>query len=263
MNIFRRDRLDDIVFEGRNKSFGAYHLRNEYPRTLNRALLITLGVFGLFMALLLMQRTPPATIVEDHGPIEFIDFDKPLIPQSEPLVPTGKAPAAPETPTAQVAENTYRVVPTAPVEPLTTPATSVAPASGNAGETGQGSGETGEVPGFPVVGTMSPAAIDANLADQPPVFPGGLEKFYAYIQKHLVYTTIAREIGVSGRVYASFIIGADGKPREVKIIRGLGYGLDEKVLDVLSGSPEWQPGVLHGQPVATIFRIPVLFDLSK
>ena len=256
--LIKPQTLDDIVFEGRNKTYGAYALRREYPRTLMRSMLITLTACTLFTGLLIAMRKAPAPVKPpEEGVFKFTNVEVEIPPIAQLLPP--KAPAPPVEPKVAVLENTYQVVEqvpevTAPAE-LPNPSPAVPGVGG-----GEGGTETFTAP---VLAALPAAPIEAAQADQPPVFPGGLEKFYEYLRKHIVYNALAREAGAKGRVYATFVIGRDGLPREVSILKGIGFGLDEQVLTVLKRSPAWQPALLHGEPVATIFRIPVHFDLSK
>ena len=77
------------------------------------------------------------------------------------------------------------------------------------------------------------------------------------------YNEQAKMAGVKGRMYASFIINSSGKVEMVKILRGLGYGLDEEVIRVLNSMPPWKPGYFRGKPVSTIMNIPVSFNLLQ
>ena len=99
--------------------------------------------------------------------------------------------------------------------------------------------------------------------DKQPEFPGGEQKFLDFLANTIRYPGEALTNDVTGRVYASFIINANGSVESVKIIRGLGFGLDGEVIRVLKLSPQWSPGKFKGKPVSTIIIVPVLFQIKK
>ena len=265
MNQSRSPRtFDDIVFENRNKSYGAYQLRNGYNATLNKSLLITLGAFGLFAGLAIAFRQAPVLQdLKEDVIVEF--FDLPADPPADPVTTGVKPPAPPVDPIDQGVrplEHNYQPVGQVPDEHvLPSSAPNAGPTGGEVGQ--QAMPGTGTFTGtgtLPVETNLPTGDMEAINVDQAPEFPGGLNEFYAYLQSKLTYTAQALDEGVRGKVYASFVIGPDGKPRDVKIIKGLGYGLDEKVLKVLAQSPSWSPGIYKGKPVSVIYRIPVAFE---
>ncbi|MEE1000544.1 MAG: energy transducer TonB [Bacteroidales bacterium] len=94
-------------------------------------------------------------------------------------------------------------------------------------------------------------------------FPGGMEAMYAYIQKNLVYPEAAKEKGIEGRVFVSFIIEKDGSISNVKILRGIGGGCDEAAKEMVEKMPKWKPGKQRGKPVRFQFTLPIKFELPK
>ena len=78
----------------------------------------------------------------------------------------------------------------------------------------------------------------------------------SFLQKNIRYSETARSADASGHVYASFIINSKGEVEAIKIIRGLGFGLDEEVMRVIGIMPKWEPGYYHGKAVSTIFNLP-------
>ncbi len=96
-------------------------------------------------------------------------------------------------------------------------------------------------------------------------FPGGLDSMYAYIHKNLKYPELAKEKGIEGRVFVSFIIEKDGSISNVKILRGIGGGCDEAVVEMVKNMPKWQPAKQRGKEVRCQFNlpIPIKFELPK
>ena len=94
-------------------------------------------------------------------------------------------------------------------------------------------------------------------------FPGGLDSMYAYIVKNLKYPEAAKEKGIEGRVFVSFIIEKDGSISNVKILRGIGGGCDEAAVEMIKNMPKWKPGTQRGKPVRVQFNLPIKFELEK
>ncbi|MFT7029051.1 MAG: protein TonB [Marinoscillum sp.] len=101
-----------------------------------------------------------------------------------------------------------------------------------------------------------------DIVENMPTFPGGMSEFYKYVSENLEYPNKARSMGVSGPVYIQFIIDTDGTLIEVKSIKGIGMGCDEKAVRVLSNSPKWNPGKQRGREVKVRMILPVQFALQ-
>jgi len=99
--------------------------------------------------------------------------------------------------------------------------------------------------------------------EQVPVFPGGMEKFYAYLQKTMRYPAVARENGTQGKVIVSFVCERDGSLTDIHVTRGIGDGCDEEAARVIKASPKWSPGIQNGRPVRVAYSVPISFALSE
>jgi TonB family protein len=96
-----------------------------------------------------------------------------------------------------------------------------------------------------------------------PTFPGGLEQFGKFLGKNLRYPPIARESGIQGRVFCTFVVEKDGSLTDIKVSRGIGGGCDEEAIRVLRSSPKWNPGIQHGRPVRVSYTVPIFFQLQQ
>jgi TonB family protein len=96
-----------------------------------------------------------------------------------------------------------------------------------------------------------------------PEFPGGEQKRIEYLLKKTVYPKAARETGIQGVVYASFVVEKDGSIGEVKILRGVHPLLDAEAIRVISAMPRWKPGLIDGRPVRVKYNMPMSFKLTK
>jgi protein TonB len=96
-----------------------------------------------------------------------------------------------------------------------------------------------------------------------PEFSGGEAAMYAYLKEHMVYPTVARENGISGKVFVRFTIQANGRVSDVRVVRGIGGGCDEEAVRVVSSMPPWKPGIQSGRAVAVEFTLPIQFVMAK
>jgi len=101
-----------------------------------------------------------------------------------------------------------------------------------------------------------------TIVEEMPSFPGGNDALRIYLQKNLKYTPLAQKMGLEGKVFVQFVVGKDGTLSEIKVIRGIGAGLDEEAVRVMTNSPKWNPGKQRGRPVKTRIVVPLSFTLN-
>lgn len=99
------------------------------------------------------------------------------------------------------------------------------------------------------------------LIDKDPIFKWKNSDFKTYISKHLIYPEEARSKLIEGGVYVSYIIGIDGKVKNVKVIQSSNPALDEAAINVVAHSPKWKPARYKGKPVAFKKISKVVFSL--
>lgn len=102
----------------------------------------------------------------------------------------------------------------------------------------------------------------ANVADESPEFPGGMEGLYKYLAENIHYPEQAKTDQIQGRVFITFVVEKDGSISDAKVIRGIGGGCDEEALRVVNAMPKWTPGKQLGEPVRVQFHLPIVFKLS-
>ncbi len=101
-----------------------------------------------------------------------------------------------------------------------------------------------------------------TVVEDAPGFPGGDEARIKYLQKNIKYPQMARESGIQGTVYVTFVVEKDGKVTNVQILRGIGGGCDEEAIRVIQNMPRWNPGKQRGKPVRVQFNMPIKFTLQ-
>ena len=101
-----------------------------------------------------------------------------------------------------------------------------------------------------------------TIVEQMPEFPGGTEKLFKYLGKNIEYPPMAKDAGIKGKVYVTFVVERDGSITDVRVLRGIGGGCDEEAIRVVSGMPNWKPGKQRGKPVRVQYNLPVRFTLQ-
>lgn len=278
MNSFdlRTASLNEIVFEGRNKAYGAYILRQLYNRHLATALgtAVALSLLLLGTPVLLDRLFPP--IIEAAGPVVLPPPVTPIQPpifESTPPKSVAGGPAAPSKVTVRpplvpthVVDKLTEVEPIVkPVEPVVGPLTDESILHGTTtapGGTGTGTSTGPGGPGSDTAGRASkgPASNAPFItAEVMPQFVGGEAALIRYLQKNLHYPPQALRNSVEGKVFISFVVQADGSIADVQVLKGLGYGTDEEASRVVKGMPAWTPGKQNKLPVAVRYNLPITF----
>jgi len=260
----------DLVFENRNKNYGAYELRQHYGGNMVRAMGITFFGVGLLCAAAVIFKPVIShlhTTVVDITPKTII-IKPPVeaVKKIEPPAPVN--PLKPQVPAPNIA--TQRVVP-----PVVVPDLEAAKPIVNSqitGAIGQTTtpGKTGNSIDIPIDNPGTGTAPDpGNTVFSPgglDVMPepvGGVNAWSKFLNKNLHFPPAAQEEGISGRVILSFIIEKDGTLSNIAVDRPAGHGFDEEALRVLKLAKAWKPGQQNGQPVRVRYSIPINFQLSE
>lgn len=101
-----------------------------------------------------------------------------------------------------------------------------------------------------------------SVVEQNAEFPGGTGEMYNFLGANLTYPAEAAAKKVEGKVFLSFVVGESGEIRNPKILKGLGYGIDEEAIRVVMSMPRWSPGRQSGKAVAMTYNLPIQFTLD-
>ncbi|MBO4482534.1 MAG: energy transducer TonB [Prevotella sp.] len=101
-----------------------------------------------------------------------------------------------------------------------------------------------------------------DVVEQMPSFPGGMAALMAYLQKSIKYPPVAEENGIQGRVVCTFVVERDGSVTDVKVAKSVDPSLDKEAVRVVSAMPKWIPGKQNGQSVRVKYTLPVTFRLQ-
>lgn len=100
-----------------------------------------------------------------------------------------------------------------------------------------------------------------EVVEERPTFPGGDAALAQYLGKSINYPALARDMGIQGQVYISFVVDEMGRISDIKLLRGIGAGCDEEAIDAVNGMPIWNPGKQRGVPVKVRYTLPVSFKM--
>jgi len=101
-----------------------------------------------------------------------------------------------------------------------------------------------------------------QVVESMPEFPGGEEARIQFLRDNIKYPQMARESGIQGTVYVTFVVEPDGRVTGVRVLRGIGGGCDEEAIRVVKAMPRWIPGKQRGKPVRVQFNMPIKFTLQ-
>jgi protein TonB len=261
-SILQADLLD-IIFENRNKNYGAYLLRKHYGHRVYKALMIVCVFLAVLSAFTLFHKNKAVITARDYVPDPFyapspLPEDKVPLPPRPPKVPGKKASSGIFSGPIVIKDSV------APADTITDPDSAVA---GN-GKHGGGLGVVigGEGPQGPPEPrsdgpkVVTPAA-DKNIpvaAEIMPSYPGGMKALQHFLQKNLRNPEPLEERQVI-LVKIKFIVGYDGKLKGFETIEDGGEAFNKEVIRVLRKMPDWIPGKARGENVSVYYTIPVKF----
>ena len=253
----------DIVFEGRNKIYGAYELRKSNSKTTIKALIIGSVIFAFAVAAPLI-----ASFLPDSGEDEVDNNVKiatvKLPPKKEEVKPN--QPPPPPPPKVDQVKFTKPVV--AKAEEVTEDPPKIEDLKDKkvGSETIKGDPDAVLTVDEPV-GTGTAAVVEEdnqvyNTAgiEVKPDFPGGIEKFYKFVGNN--YKTPEEE-GLKGKVYVTFVVEKDGSLTDIKVLRDIGYGTGAEAIRVLKKCPRWTPGEQNGKKVRVLYSLPITIQSAE
>lgn len=265
----------DLVFEGRNKAYGAYRLRKS---TTKRNILAMVAVVILLVVAFIIL-TVKNFVDEQRAKVamtqvaELTNYDQ---PKKKAEVKQKKVEVEPERVvervkssikfTAPVIKNDEEVKPD---EELKTQdelmSTNTAIGSFDVKGNDDANGEI--LKAKEVIAEPEPPKHEEenkvfDIVEQQPLFPGGPAALMKYLSENTKYPVVAQENGVQGRVTVQFVVEKDGSISDVHVLRGVDPSLDKEAVRVVKSMPRWTPGKQNGITVRVNYRVPVLFRLQ-
>lgn len=267
----------DLLFENRNKEYGAYVLRHQTGNRNLASILAILVFVAAIVSLLVIKNeydryvAKHTVVVYDQGmetsnlknkapevkraePIRrenieevvekikcSIKFVAPLIKKDNEVNPDDEMRTQDELMKSKVAISAFDVL------------------------NGSEEGEVLKAKQMLVTETVKPKVDEKQVfeyVEQMPSFPGGDVALMQYLSKNIKYPPVAEEMGIQGRVICTFVVERDGSVSDIRIARSVDPSLDKEAMRVVSAMPKWIPGRQNGQMVRVKYTLPVTFRLQ-
>ena len=265
----------DLVFENKNKNYGAYQLRKETGKRNVKAMVIVFSTIAIVIALFYakiaienampkkvaietdvelsklaqkkeakVERKEPVKVEQEQKVIEkvksSVKFTAPEIKKDEDVKPEDEIKSQDDLAKTNTAIGSFDV-------------------KGN----DEAAGEV--LKAKEVIADEKPKEEETKVFDvveQMPQFPGGQGALFEYLSKQIKYPVIAEENGVQGRVIVTFVVARDGSITDVKVVKSVDPSLDKEAQRVVKGMPRWIPGKQNGSAVRVKYTVPVTFRLQ-
>ena len=249
--------FDDIVFESRNKEYGAYSLRKRYSRNVMISLLIgTVIMATLIITPYLNAKAADnaAKRAERQVEIKMENLDQP----NETVAP----PPPPPPPPADVVQQAKYVPPV--VVDSVKPEENVQLMTADEAQIEVQDQEVVEVVEEvkEEVQEEDPEATPFVVVEEMPMYPGGDAALLKYIGENTQYPEIAKENNIQGRVIVRFCVTSKGGVSQVSILKGVDPELDAEAIRVVNTLPAFKPGKQGGKPVPVWYMVPITFTLK-
>lgn len=249
----------DLVFDGRNKEYGAYDLRKTYNRrmTIALAIMITVAMLAFMGAILAdtLDKNKAATVEIKDVELEDVKEE----PKNEPPPPP-PPPKLPEPPKVEIAKFTPpKIVKDEEVKEEEKPPPVEKVEEAKIGLVNQEGIKDEGIVAPPVekgTGAVVAPKVDTEDYDKvftkvenPAEFPGGPDGWRRYLERSLQYPESAQENGTQGVVRVQFIVDKEGNISEVQALNSPGDGLAEEAVRIIKRGPKWRPAEQNGRKV--------------
>ncbi len=270
----------DIVFEGKNKEYGAYKMRESSPARHTKAVVSVLIAVAIILVLLILSLSGVFAKPEDDQvavstvqEVTTFDTEEEFEEEEEEVFEIPQEPEeviAPEEVANQQQVTDLLIVEDEKIEEDKQVK--------NQDEVLENEAAVGSVDITEGTNDLNKIIVKEHVIEQPkveeeqpmtmamveqkPQFAGGEAEMYKWLSANIVYPPAAAEEGVSGRVVVEFVVGKDGSITNVRVVRPRHPALDKEALRVVKSMPKWIPGRNNGQPVKVTYTLPVTFKLQ-
>ena len=264
----------DLVFEGKNHSYGAYQLRKETGKRNLMAILVMFAIGVAIAAFVAIKGVVENAMKQDVAIEADVELAK-LAEKKEAKVEKKEEPKIEKVEVEKVKSSVKFVPPVIkkdsevkPEEELksqeelnkTNTAIGAFDVKGN----DEAAGEV--LKAKEVIAQPEPPKEEEtkvfDVVEQMPSFPGGPSALMQYLSSNIKYPVVAEENGVQGRVVCTFVVERDGSITDVRVIRSVDPSLDKEAVRVVKSMPKWIPGKQNGSAVRVKYTVPVTFRLQ-
>lgn len=272
MNNYQRISMDDIIFENRNKQYGAYQLRQSIDRHSIVGLLFTITAFAV---LLLIYNFNPFQTNKTVEPfivtVATTDFNypKPEIEQQKQATPPPQTKVnTDDFKDMRVVDNTVATTTIVAQKDVFDKNIGTETITDGIDKTNTIVAENTSGTGTEVVETVADKKTETdkivNFASEMPMFAGGKDAMMEYLSKNIKPFTSDIENGISGKVIIRFYIDVDGTVKNPEVLKdNIGGRCAEAAIAAIKKMPKWKAGKQNGIPVKVYFTLPVTFDFSR
>lgn len=265
----------DLVFEGRNKEYGAYVLRKETGKRNLKSMLL---VFAVIIAI--MAAVAAKVAIENAFPKKVAmetDVEISKLAQKKEAKVEKKAPVkVEEQKVVEKVKSSVKFTPPVikkdedvkPEEELKSQEdlnkTNTAIGSFDVKGNDEAGGEV--LKAKEVIAQPEPPKEEEtkvfDVVEVMPSFPGGQGALFEWLSKNIKYPVVAEENGVQGRVIVTFVVERNGSITDVQVVKSVDPSLDKEAVRVVKAMPHWIPGKQNGSAVRVKFTVPVTFRLQ-
>lgn len=256
---------NDIVFEGKNKQYGAYYLRINYNKSMAFSLIISSSFFFALASL-------PSIVNHFDDAKEKIEPNLHTQVFVLPQPPVTKLIEIPkEIPDIQPEKQALKSVKFTAMKAVDEPSKENIDLAALKNKEKIGESTENGKEGFIEIpdGTKNTAIVKPeietplNYVKVMPSFPGGAEAMNEFIRNNVYYPQIEKEMGISGKCYVTFVVEKNGAITNIKILQEVpdGPGYSQSAINVIKKMPKWIPGKQNGDPVRVQFILPIYYTL--
>jgi protein TonB len=244
--------FDEIIFENRNKIYGAYDLRKRYKTATSLSILGGVAFCAALMIIISILAQNEVSAKPDKDIFVIIEPDS-------NLDPVKIKPPEPEKPAPEPIQNRY-VAPDVVEDSVKI--TDMMLTNDYAIDSVKNGVVTDNDTVAYVPVSDKPVEPEPFIkVEEMPLFPGGDAALLKYIAENLRYPAEAIENKIQGKVILRFVVTPEGSVDRIGILRGINTLLDEEAIRVVSSLPKWNPGKQNGKPVPVWFFVPVSFKI--
>jgi periplasmic protein TonB len=259
---FNKNRVpgfDDLLFESRNREYGAYQLRKKYNAVLIGGIIFATVIGSAAVLLPFLLNQPSERIISGGSRYVQVTMDN-LRPPDEPIY----IPPAPPPPQSKNMQEIVRYVPPVVVDTIVPAGQSMISNDELLANTTDSQAETNKSGYGSELLSGDVGSGDGDvffLVEVMPTFRGGgLDKFREWVQKRTNYPQEAVDKKIKGTVIISFVVEKDGSISNINVVKSVNPLLDNESVKVVSESPKWSPGMQRGQPVRFRYLLPLNFS---
>jgi periplasmic protein TonB len=244
--------FDEIIFENRNKTYGAYDLRKRYKSALSLSILGTTALSAILLTI--FSFSPKESIT----PIKATDYIFKMSTQANPSIVPPPVLNPPSALIKSISNLQPKVVTDSSEATSFIPITDIINATITNGIITDSA--TSVDPGIP---DLSPEEKIFVWVEENPEYPGGNNALLKFINENLRYPAEAVNNNIQGRVILKFVVNTNGSIDRIEVLRGIDPLLDNEAIRVVKALPNFKPGKQRGVPVPVWFTLPVLFKIDN